>query len=98
NGIQRKIEPFVYEDYDMLICTYGTLRNDIDILSAIDWGICVVDESQNVKNLHALTTKALMRIKAEMRIALSGTPIMNNTFELYAQLEFLVPGLLGKQD
>ncbi len=98
NGTNRNVENFLQEDIDILICTYGTLRNDIDLLCAIQWDVAVADESQNVKNLQAQSTKALKHINANMRIALSGTPIMNNTFELYAQLEFLVPGLLGGQE
>lgn len=98
NGAQRNIENFAQEKATVLICTYGTLRNDADILNAVQWDVCIADESQNVKNLQAQSTKALKRINAKMRIALSGTPIMNNTFELYAQMEFLVPGLLGSQE
>lgn len=95
NGAQRNLGEYFAGGHNILIVSYGTLRNDIEQLTAIKWDVVVADESQNVKNTQALTTKALLQLEAEMRIALTGTPIMNNTADIYSQMEFLVPGLLG---
>ncbi|OJV56359.1 MAG: hypothetical protein BGO31_14830 [Bacteroidetes bacterium 43-16] len=95
NGLQRNLGAYFADGHHILIVSYGTLRNDIDQLAALKWDVVIADESQNVKNTQALTTKALLQLEADMRIALTGTPIMNNTADIYSQMEFLVPGLLG---
>lgn len=95
NGTQRDLSRFLTEGAQVLIASYGTMRSDVEQLSAIEWDLIIADESQNVKNAYAYTTKALLQLRADMRIALTGTPVMNNTTELYAQIDFLVPGLLG---
>jgi SNF2 family DNA or RNA helicase len=87
-----------YNNVDIVITTYGTLRSDIATFAKIDWQYVVLDESQAIKNPTALTTKAVQLLKAQNRIALSGTPLQNNTFDLYAQFQFLNPGLLGSAE
>src|SRR5690606_4270763 len=54
--------------------------------------------SHNIKNRAALTSRAIVQLQSLTRIALSGTPVMNNTFDLYGQLGFLVPGMLGSRE
>ncbi|RYZ47884.1 MAG: DEAD/DEAH box helicase, partial [Sphingobacteriales bacterium] len=98
NGFQRSVAEFYNSGSQVLICSYGTLRSDIDQFKIIPWDIVVVDESQNIKNVQAQITRAAQQLQANARVALSGTPIMNNTFDLYAQLNFLVPGLFGGQE
>ncbi|MFT4062083.1 MAG: DEAD/DEAH box helicase [Edaphocola sp.] len=98
NGTQRNFAEFINGSYQIIITTYGTLRSDIESICVPDWDTVVVDESQNIKNIGALTTKAVMRLKATARVCLSGTPVMNNTFDLYAQLNWLLPGLMGGQE
>jgi SNF2 family DNA or RNA helicase len=98
NGQQRNTKDFFEQEADVLICSYGTLRSDIDELGLIHWNVAVIDESQNIKNTSAQVTKAVYQLQAQNRVALSGTPIMNNTFDLYAQLQFLVPELFGSAE
>lgn len=95
NGQQRSTKDFFEQEADVLICSYGTFRSDIDELGLIQWNVAVIDESQNIKNTSAQVTRAVYQLQAQNRVALSGTPIMNNTFDLYAQLQFLVPELFG---
>ena len=83
---------------DVCITSYGTLRSDIEWLSAIHFDVAVVDESHNIKNPSAQITKAVSQLNAASRVALSGTPVMNNTFDLYSQLEFLLPGMFGNRE
>jgi superfamily II DNA or RNA helicase len=98
NGFQRSVEDFFNTGCQVLICSYGTLRSDIEQLNIIPWDVAVVDESQNIKNVQAQITRAAVQLNAKARVALSGTPIMNNTFDLYAQLNFLLPGMFGGQE
>jgi SNF2 family DNA or RNA helicase len=98
NGFQRSVEDFFNTGCQVLICSYGTLRSDIEQLNIISWDVAVVDESQNIKNVQAQITRAAVQLNARARVALSGTPIMNNTFDLYAQLNFLLPGMFGGQE
>jgi hypothetical protein len=98
NGFQRSVESFFNSGSQLLICSYGTLRSDIEKLNIIPWDVVVVDESQNIKNVQAQITRAAVQLNARARVALSGTPIMNNTFDLYAQLNFLLPGMFGGQE
>lgn len=98
NGLQRNVDDFFQQQYQVLICSYGTLRSDIEKLNIVPWDVAVVDESQNIKNVQAQITKAALQLHARARIALSGTPIMNNTFDLYAQLNFLLPDMFGGQE
>src|SRR5690606_10887812 len=95
NGNNRSLSQFVNSSNNICIVSYGTLRNDISEFAKYQWEIIIADESHNVKNTNALTTKAILQLNADMRIALTGTPVLNNTTELFAQMEFLVPGLLG---
>jgi SNF2 family DNA or RNA helicase len=84
-------------DHDLVVTTYGSLRRDIDQLSAQDFEIAILDEAQAVKNPRAATAKAVRLIKARMRIALTGTPVENNLEELWAIMDWCCPGLLGNR-
>lgn len=83
---------------DILITTYGTLRGDIQILGQLRFDYVILDESQAIKNPHSKVAKAAMILKTRNRLALSGTPMQNNTFDIYAQMHFLNPGMLGSID
>ncbi len=81
---------------DLVITTYGTLRNDINWLAAIEFDYCILDEAQAIKNATSLSAKAARRIQAKNRLAMSGTPIENHLGELWSLFEFLNPGMLGR--
>ncbi|QES90994.1 DEAD/DEAH box helicase [Rhizosphaericola mali] len=85
-------------DANLIITTYGTLRSDIKIFSEINFDYVVLDESQAIKNPSSKIAKAVALLKAANRLCLSGTPLQNNTFDIYAQMNFLNPGLLGSID
>ncbi|TAD81170.1 MAG: DEAD/DEAH box helicase, partial [Bacteroidetes bacterium] len=76
----------------------GTMRQDVELLAAITFDVAVIDESHHIKNPSAQITRAAAQLVASTRIALSGTPVMNGTADLYAQMEFLLPGLLGTRE
>ena len=95
HGSMRNLQDFADSGAGVLITSYGTLRSDFDQFLAITWDTAVLDESHTIKNPSAQVTRAVYQLQAGARIALSGTPVMNNTFDLYAQLHFLVPGLFG---
>ncbi|KRD37174.1 hypothetical protein ASE27_06985 [Oerskovia sp. Root918] len=84
-----------------VLTTYGTVLSDSSqadpVLAAHRWGLVVADEAQHVKNPGSGTAKALRTIPAEARVALSGTPVENNLTELWAVMDWLVPGLLGSR-
>lgn len=80
---------------DVIITTYGTLRSDIKILVDIPFDYVVLDESQAIKNPSSKVTKAAGLLNARNRLCLSGTPLQNNTFDIFAQMNFLNPGMLG---
>jgi non-specific serine/threonine protein kinase len=84
-----------FGDENIIITTYGTLRSDIQMLMRIPFDYVVLDESQAIKNPASKVTKAAGLLTTRNRICMSGTPLQNNTFDIYAQMNFLNPGLLG---
>ncbi len=80
---------------EVIITTYGTLRSDIKMFSEISFDYVILDESQAIKNPSSKVTKAACLLKATNKLCLSGTPLQNNTFDIYAQMNFLNPGMLG---
>jgi len=85
-------------DHDVTITTYGTLRSDIKLLVTIPFDYVVLDESQAIKNPASKVTKAACLLNAKHRLCMSGTPLQNNTFDVYAQMHFLNPGMLGTME
>ena len=81
-----------------VLTTYGTMRRDAAVLSTVPWDLVVADEAQHVKNPSSSTAKALRRIDARARVALTGTPVENNLTELWAILDWAIPGLLGSRN
>lgn len=86
------------EKYNIIITTYGTLRSDINIFLKILFDYVILDESQAIKNPSSKVTKAATLLTSKNRICMSGTPLQNNTFDIYAQMNFLNPGLLGSME
>jgi len=86
------------QQFDILITTYGTLRSDITTLMKMPLDYVVLDESQAIKNPQSKVTKAAQLLNTRNKLALSGTPMQNNTFDIYAQMNFLNPGMLGSVD
>ncbi|MDE3236607.1 MAG: DEAD/DEAH box helicase [Bacteroidota bacterium] len=82
-------------DHDVIITTYGTLRSDIKQFVDVMFDYVVLDESQAIKNPNSKVTKAASVLRAKNRLCLSGTPLQNNTFDIFAQMNFLNPGMLG---
>jgi SNF2 family DNA or RNA helicase len=83
---------------NVVITTYGTLRSDIQILLKIAYDYVILDESQAIKNPSSKVTKAACLLTAKNKICMSGTPLQNNTFDVFAQMNFLNPGLLGSME
>jgi superfamily II DNA or RNA helicase len=81
--------------HQLVLTTYGTLRSDIAAFSAEDFHAVILDESQAIKNLKTQTAKAVLALRCEFRLALSGTPIENNLGELYTLFRFLNPSMFG---
>ena len=98
HGGNRAVQEAATGDYQVIITSYGTVRQDIEEMCSINFGTVVLDESHNIKNPAAQITKAVERLQSGFRVALSGTPVMNNTFDLYAQLNFLLPGIFGSRE
>jgi len=98
HGGNRSIQEAATGDYQVIITSYGTVRQDIEEMCLIGFGTIVLDESHNIKNPAAQITKAVERLQSNFRVALSGTPVMNNTFDLYAQMNFLLPGIFGSRE
>ncbi|MCK5689071.1 DEAD/DEAH box helicase, partial [Myxococcota bacterium] len=80
---------------DLTLTTYAILRLDQELLSSRMWDLIILDESQNIKNPSSQTAKAAYSLQASARYALSGTPVENKLEDLWSQMHFLNPGLLG---
>jgi superfamily II DNA or RNA helicase len=85
-----------FEDYDLILTTYGTLRRDAVELSAVEFDYVILDEATAIKNDRSEAAKAARLLKAAHRLALSGTPVENHLGELWSLFEFLNPGMLGR--
>jgi superfamily II DNA or RNA helicase len=95
HGTPRRLDATV----DITLTTYAILRLDADTLAQAAWDTVVLDEAQLIKNPESQVARAAYRLPARFRLALSGTPVENRLDELWSQLHFLNPGLLGgRQD
>ncbi len=90
-GSRRELDP----EADITLTSYPLLRNDIEELVEVDWDTVILDESQTIKNPESQVARAAYRLRAQWRLTLSGTPIENRLEELWSQLHFTNPGLLG---
>lgn len=88
-GPQRKLQPF--EHTDLLLTSYGTYRSDVDMIGHLPIEVAVLDELQVAKNPSSQTHKALRKLEAKVRVALSGTPIENRLLELKALFDIVLP-------
>lgn len=94
HGPNRRLD----EDADVVLTTYALLRNDIDELEAVTWDAVVLDEAQTIKNPDSQVARAAFRLNAAFRLTLSGTPVENRLEELWSQMHFANPGLLGGRE
>lgn len=86
-----------FNGHDLVLTTYGTLRQDIDLLQHEDFHYVILDESQVIKNPEAAVSRAVGRLRGRHRLALTGTPLENSVLDLWSQMHFLNPGLLDSQ-
>lgn len=94
-GSDRSKKTADFNQHNLVITTYGTLLRDIALLKEHSFEYIILDESQAIKNPNSKRYKAVRMLQAQNRLVLTGTPIENNTFDLYAQMTFVNPGLLG---
>lgn len=94
-GPARSTSPRSFRPYDLVLTTYGTVRNDIEMLEDFHFNYVVLDESQIIKNAESKIFQAIKKLKASHRLVLTGTPVENSLTDLWAQFSFLNPGLLG---
>jgi hypothetical protein len=80
---------------DLVLTTYALAARDRELLSGLRWARVVLDEAQNIKNASAMQTRAVRALDADIRVALTGTPVENRLSELWSIMHFLNPGLLG---
>ncbi len=96
-GTNRDKNPNRFGKYDLVLTSYGITRIDTDILSQFYFNYIILDESQAIKNPDSIISKAVRELKSRRRLILSGTPIENSTMDLWSQMSFVNPGLLGSE-
>ena len=97
HGAGRSSSEDDLRQFDVVLTSYGTMVSDIYFLRKIAFKHIFLDESQNIKNPSSQRHRAACLLKADMRVAITGTPIENNTIDLFSQLSFACPGLLGSK-
>ena len=91
HGFQREFST----DCDVLLTTYAILRIDLEKFQKTNWDLLIIDEAQNIKNPSTSQTQAIKAIKAQMKIAMTGTPVENRLSELWSIFDFINKGYLG---
>ncbi|MFV0365420.1 MAG: DEAD/DEAH box helicase [Mangrovibacterium sp.] len=96
-GAQRKKHRFLQLSnlYDVILTTYGTVRNDVAQMKDFNFFYLILDESQHIKNPESKVYQSIIQLKSQHRLVLTGTPIENSLSDLWAQMNFINPGLLG---
>ena len=95
HGTQREKSHKMFHQNHVIITSYGTVRNDIDLLKDFVFRFVVLDESQTIKNPASKVYRCVLLLKTQKNLCLSGTPIENNLFDLWSQMNFLNRGMLG---
>jgi superfamily II DNA or RNA helicase len=95
SGVGRDKTTDNFTNYDLIITTYGTLRLDAPFIREFNFDYAILDEAQAIKNSASESAKAARLVRADHRLALSGTPVQNHLGELWSLFEFLNPGMLG---
>ncbi|WP_421874172.1 DEAD/DEAH box helicase [Marinoscillum sp.] len=96
-GTNRDKDPEKFARYDIVITSYGITRIDTDILQEFYFNYIILDESQAIKNPDSIISKSVRELKSRRKLILTGTPIENSTLDLWSQMSFVNPGLLGSQ-
>lgn len=98
HGAGRSAAQLLETAAPVVVTSYGTLRQDAEVFEQISFACMVADESHQIKNPAAQITRAVQQMKARVRLALSGTPVMNSCNDLFAPFQYLMPGLLGSRE
>ncbi len=98
NRKERRKELDNIKDTNILITTYGLLREDKEYYQSMTFRVMIIDEGQNIKNSNTEITKTVNSIKAQTKFALTGTPIENSVAELWSIFNFIMPGFLGTKE
>jgi len=94
-GNNRTKDVWSFKDADIVLTTYGVIRNDIDVLKLFPFHYLILDESQVIKNPDSKIYKSIIQLKAKHKLVLTGTPIENSLTDLWSQMNFVNRGLLG---
>ncbi|WP_276368126.1 SNF2-related protein [Chryseolinea sp. H1M3-3] len=86
-----------FENYDLVLTSYGITRLDVELLQQFYFNYIILDESQVIKNPTSNIAKAVRELKSRHKLVLTGTPIENTTMDLWSQMSFINPGILGTQ-
>ena len=96
-GTYRDKNPDRFADYDVVLTSYGIVRLDTEMLASYQFDYVILDESQAIKNPSSTTSQAVRQLRSRHRLILTGTPVENSTMDLWSQMSFINPGLLGTQ-
>ena len=96
-GTNRKKDVVGFGRYDVVITSYGIIRQDTDLLAKFKFNYIILDESQVIKNPTSIIAKAVMQLQSRYKLTLTGTPLENTTMDLWSQMNFINPGLVGGQ-
>lgn len=94
-GNQRKKSTSYFQNFDIILSSYHTIRQDIELISSFSFHYIILDESQVIKNPASMLYKTVTRLKSDFKLVLTGTPVENSLTDLWTQLNFVNPGLLG---
>jgi SNF2 family DNA or RNA helicase len=94
-GNQRKKSTFYFQNFDIILSSYHTIRQDIELISSFNFHYIILDESQVIKNPASMLYRTVTSLKSEFKLVLTGTPVENSLADLWTQLNFVNPGLLG---
>ncbi|MEX2230785.1 MAG: DEAD/DEAH box helicase [Cyclobacteriaceae bacterium] len=96
-GTLRNKDMTRFKNYDLVLTSYGITRLDIELLQKFFFNYVILDESQVIKNPTSNIAKAVRELKSRHKLVLTGTPIENTTLDLWSQMSFINPGILGTQ-
>jgi SNF2 family DNA or RNA helicase len=96
-GINREKNINLFQNYDLIITSYGTVRIDIELFKQYKFHYTILDESQVIKNPESIIARAVKELNSKHKLILTGTPVENSTMDLWSQMTFVNPGLLGTQ-